>query len=107
MLTGTISNASTGINKVWTLGAYFQSGKTKDGKDLKAYHYTASLMLQKGKFSFGPGFDYLSGNDATSTSTTDHRFDPLYGTPHKFWGYMDYFYVGTGSAAGGLVNPYF
>ena len=106
LLTGTLGNASTGFKKVWTIGAYFQSGKNKEGKYLKASHYTAAVTLQKGKFSFGPGFDYLSGNDATSTSTKDNRFDPLYGTPHKFWGYMDYFYVGTGSAVGGLQNAY-
>ena len=28
------------------------------------------------------------------------------GTPHKFWGYMDYFYVTTGSPAGGLNDPF-
>src|SRR5690606_9226161 len=38
--------------------------------------------------------------------STTKRFDPLYGTPHKFWGYMDYFYVGTGSPTGGLQNIY-
>ncbi len=52
------------------------------------------------------GWDYLSGNDAFSTSTTNHRFDPLYGTPHKFWGLMDYFYAGTGSPAGGLSDVF-
>ena len=52
------------------------------------------------------GWDYVSGDDAFSSSTVNHRFDPLYGTPHKFWGYMDYFYVGTGSPKGGLSNPY-
>jgi hypothetical protein len=57
-------------------------------------------------FSYTAGWDYLSGNDAFSTSTKNHRFDPLYGTPHKFWGYMDYFYAGTGSPTGGLNNPY-
>jgi hypothetical protein len=106
LLSGTFGNAS-GLKKAWTLGGYMQGGKDKDGKDLNAYHYTASLTFQKGKFSFGPGFDYLSGNDGTSSSTTNNRFDPLYGTPHKFWGYMDYFYVGTGSPVGGLKNTYF
>lgn len=106
MATGTIGNAS-GLKKVWTAGAYFQDGRDKDGRDLKAAHYTATLTLQKGKFSFGPGYDYLSGNDGTSTSATNYRFDPLYGTPHKFWGFMDYYYVGTGSPVGGLKNAYF
>ncbi len=107
LITGNIGNASSGFKKSWTAGAYFQSGKNKDGKELGTSHFTATLMLQKGKFSFGPGFDYLSGNDGTQNTTTDHRFDPLYGTPHKFWGYMDYFYVGTGSPVGGLKNAYF
>jgi hypothetical protein len=90
-----------------TAGVYYQTGKDKDGADLSAYTSTLALALTKGKFTFTPGWDYVSGNDAFSTSTTNHRFDPLYGTPHKFWGYMDYFYVGTGSPAGGLSNPFF
>jgi hypothetical protein len=69
-----------------------------------AYHYTAAVTYQKGKISFTPGYDVLSGNDATTA--VDEKFDPLYGTPHRHWGYMDYFYVGTGSPAGGLRNPY-
>lgn len=106
MATGTIGNASSGFKKTWTAGAYFQSGKDKDGKSLEASHYTASLTFQKGKFSFGPGYDYLSGNSPETPATENHRFDPLYGTPHKFWGLMDYYYVGTGSPVGGLKNAY-
>src|SRR6185503_20218128 len=34
------------------------------------------------------------------------RFDPLYGTPHKFWGYMDYFYVADGFGSNGLIDYY-
>jgi alginate export protein len=106
MINGTIGNAA-GLKKAWQVGAYFQSGKDRDGKDLTASHYTASLTLQKGKFSFGPGYDYLSGNDPETPATETHRFDPLYGTPHKHWGYMDYYYVGTGSPVGGLQDAYF
>ncbi|MDJ1492530.1 alginate export family protein [Cytophagaceae bacterium DM2B3-1] len=113
MFNKTIGNAS-GFKTNITAAAYWQSGKNKDGKSLNASHYTVALTFQRGKFSFGPGWDYLSGNEAVgggagaaSTSATDNRFDPLYGTPHKFWGYMDYFYVGTGSAVGGLNNLYF
>jgi hypothetical protein len=106
MINGTIGNAS-GLKKAWQVGAYFQSGKDRDGKKLNASHYTASLMLQKGKFSFGPGYDYLSGNTPTTPADENHRFDPLYGTPHKHWGYMDFYYVGTGSPTGGLQDAYF
>src|SRR5581483_10239358 len=105
LINGAFGSEST-LKKLYQVGAYFQTGKDKDGKDLRASHYTAALTFQKGKFSFGPGFDYLSGNDATTTASQDHKFDPLYGTPHKFWGYMDYYYVATGSPTGGLQDAY-
>jgi hypothetical protein len=89
-----------------TAGIYYQGGKDKDGIDLAAYTSTLALAVTKKKFTYTAGWDYVSGNDAFSASTTNHRFDPLYGTPHKHWGYMDYFYVGTGSPTGGLNNPF-
>jgi Alginate export len=105
MINRTMGNAS-GFGKIAIQAAYYaQSGKNRDGVKMKnAYHYTAAVTYQKGKFSVTPGYDVLSGNDATTAE--DEKFDPLYGTPHKHWGYMDYFYVGTGSPAGGLNNPY-
>ncbi|MFY7899689.1 MAG: alginate export family protein, partial [Chitinophagaceae bacterium] len=107
MVNHTIGNAS-GFGKIALQFAYYnQSGKDRDGRDLSAFHYTASATYQKGKFSVTPGYDVLSGDDANNPSATSKRFDPLYGTPHKHWGYMDYFYVGTGSPAGGLSNAYF
>lgn len=94
--------------KYWRLqaGAYYQAGHDRDGLSLAAYTTTFALTYGPRLFSGTIGWDYLSGNNAFSTSTTNHRFDPLYGTPHKFWGYMDYFYAGTGSATGGLNNPF-
>jgi hypothetical protein len=105
MINHTIGNAS-GFGKIAIQGAFYaQSGKNRDGiKMKKAYHYTASVTYQKGKLSLTPGYDVLSGNDAATIE--DEKFDPLYGTPHRHWGYMDYFYVGTGSPTGGLKNPY-
>jgi hypothetical protein len=58
------------------------------------------------KFSIGPGIDYTSGNDGSDPANRNARFDPLYGTPHKFWGYMDYFYVADGFGSNGLVDLY-
>jgi hypothetical protein len=89
-----------------TGGYYYQGGHDKDGVALKAYTFTASVSYKRGNMGYTAGWDYLSGNDAYSTSTTNHRFDPLYGTPHKFWGYMDYFYAVSGAPTGGLSNPY-
>lgn len=109
LTTGLLLNSLLDSKKQWSLqaGAYYQAGKDKDGLKLSAYTTTLALTYAKQKMTYTAGWDYLSGNDAFSTSTTNHRFDPLYGTPHKFWGLMDYFYAGTGSPAGGLNNPYF
>ncbi len=106
MVIHTLGNASD-FGKFALQAAYYkQSGASRDNVALDAYHYTAALTYQKGNFSVTPGYDLLSGNDAVSPSGKDNRFDPLYGTPHKFWGYMDYFYTGTGAPAGGLANSY-
>ncbi|MVM39930.1 hypothetical protein GO730_23840 [Spirosoma sp. HMF3257] len=109
MLVGQLGNAASRIGKVqWQVFAYGQSGKDRDGLTLKnAYHYGANFMIQKGSFSFGPGYEVLSGNNATTILAGEtSRFDPLYGTPHKFRGSMDYFYAGTGSPAGGLQDAF-
>jgi len=83
--------------KKWllTAGFYYQSGKDKDGFSIGAYTSTFSLTHTMGNFSGTAGWDYVRGG-----------FDPLYGTPHKFWGTMDYFYAATGAPAGGLNNPF-
>lgn len=102
--------ATSPLNKTKSLsltaGAYYQFGKDKDGASLSAYTSTLAFVFTKKKFTYTAGWDYVSGNDAFSSSSTNHRFDPLYGTPHRHWGYMDYFYVGTGSPTGGLSNPF-
>jgi hypothetical protein len=108
MLIGT--NSLTKLHKVqWQLFGYLQSGKDRDGLTIKsAYHYGGNFMIQRGALSFGPGYEVLSGNNGFNLKAGEtHRFDPLYGTPHKHWGYMDYFYVGTGSPAGGLQDAFF
>lgn len=84
--------------------AYYQGNQDRDGRTLDAYMAGANILLGVGrKFMVGPGIDFLSGNDLTTASTVNHRFDPLYGTPHKFWGYMDYFYVADAYGLNG--NP--
>ena len=114
MVNHTLGNAS-GFGKIALQGAYYgQTGTDREGNDMDAYHYTLSATYQKSKWAFTAGYDVLSGNDGSSatnnykaTSTgKNNRFDPLYGTPHRHWGYMDYFYVGTNSPAGGLNNGY-
>jgi hypothetical protein len=87
-------------------GYYYQGGHDRDGLSLSAYMFTASLSYKPSLIGFTAGWDYTSGNNSFSGSTADNRFDPLYGTPHKFWGSLDYFYAGSGSPTGGLSNPY-
>ena len=90
---------------------YHQGGQDKDGVFMNAdlASITTSLLIGR-KLYVGPGFDYLSGNKGTSATTSktkNERFDPLYGTPHKFWGYMDYFYAANGFGQQGLMNGFF
>ena len=90
---------------------YHQGGHDKDGRAISANLASITSTLQVGRKLFvGPGIDYLSGDDGTKTvtATTDNnRFDPLYGTPHKFWGRMDYFYAANGFGKQGLLNYFF
>ncbi len=126
---GQISTQGGNVSSLkWTLnaGGYLQSGKSKtfvsakstEQRDLSANHLFIYGLVSKGRFSAGPGYERLSGNtnnitvSATGTavsstfSGTDQAFDPLYGTPHRWWGYMDYFYVGTGAPRAGLQDLY-
>ena len=114
MVNHTLGNAS-GFGKIVLQGAYYgQTGNDREGNDMDAYHWTASATYQKSKWAFTLGYEVLSGNDGSSalgnykaiSTGKNNRFDPLYGTPHRHWGYMDYFYVGTNSPAGGLNNGY-
>ena len=87
--------------------AFYQGGEYRNGTDLNEYLLSASLMLAvTPKFSAGPGIDVTSGNNGADPSKKFQRFDPLYGTPHKFWGFMDYFYVADGFGPNGLVDYY-
>ncbi|HEY4650539.1 MAG TPA: alginate export family protein, partial [Pontibacter sp.] len=83
--------------------AYYQGHNDRFGNTLDAYNLTLDAAYSSGKFSTNPGFDFLSGNNTARSSTVNHRFDPLYGTPHKFWGFMDYFYVADAYGVNG--NP--
>jgi hypothetical protein len=91
--------------------AYHQFGKNKDGRSLDANLLSITSTVQVGRKLFvGPGVDYLSGTDGTKAVTADSKsnlFDPLYGTPHKFWGGMDYFYAASPFGSQGLLNYFF
>lgn len=75
-----------------TGSAYYQMGKTASGLDLSAYMTVLKAQYKFSQtFSAALGLDYLSGDSNTSEKFT--AFNPLYGTHHKFYGAMDYFYA--------------
>ena len=85
---------------------YYQGGHDRLGKTISARlgSLTATYQVNR-KLFLGAGSDFLSGTNATG-ATQNNQFDPLYGTPHKFWGYMDFFYVASGFGNQGLLNYY-
>jgi hypothetical protein len=91
----------------FALSAFYQGGKYREGTELNEYLLSLSTSYAAGrKFSVGPGVDITSGNNGSDPANRYKRFDPLYGTPHKFWGYMDYFYVADGFGPNGLIDYY-
>ncbi|KAA5543342.1 alginate export family protein [Adhaeribacter rhizoryzae] len=91
----------------FTGSAYLQGGKDKNGGKLRSHLVSAAAMYAVSpQLSVGPGIDYTSGNNRVTPNATNRQFDPLYGTPHKFWGNMDYFYVADGFGKNGLINYY-
>jgi hypothetical protein len=86
--------------------AYIQTGKIATNT-VSANYFSANFNYKtKSNFSAGLGFELLSGKDQNDTSTDIKSFNPLYGTNHKFNGYMDYFYVGNHTNSVGLTDVY-
>jgi Alginate export len=116
---GVQSTADSSVNFSQTLGfygtrnlgnigfeydAYYQLGKNASGVDVGAYMFGANVTFGKKKpHNVSVGFDYLTGDKANTTDKYE-AFNPLYGTHHKFYGYMDYFYVGNSHKNKGLVD---
>lgn len=85
--------------------AYYQFGNASPQQKLSAYQYSLLATYKPGSIIFGLGFEVLSGTDVTSTGKNESFF-PLYGTNHKFNGFMDYFYVGNHANSVGLRDLY-
>jgi len=89
---------------LFNASGFYQWGYTPRGVKVSGALLSASAMWDVAKpFSIGPGIDYTTGGTKESKS---NAFDPLYGTPHKFWGLMDYYYVANGFGGNGLANAY-
>lgn len=88
-----------------TGSGYYQFGQANATTTLKAYDILLDATFKAtDKLSFGAGIELLSGND--STTPEQEAFFPLYGTNHKFNGFMDYFYVGNHANNVGLNDAH-
>ncbi len=105
----TWSRATTGLyfsnsfkKLTLTASAYYQFGDNAAGQKVQAHLFSLAGLYTIGKkWNAGGGVDYYSGGKSGNTS---NAFDPLYGTPHKFGGLMDYFFVANGFGRNGLVD---
>ena len=83
---------------------YYQFGKAVSGADLSAWMASLAVTFNGEKSALTLGFDHLTGTEAGSSKSTS--FTPLYGTNHKFYGLMDYFYVGNPFGNVGLTDVF-
>ncbi|AOW20353.1 alginate export family protein [Urechidicola croceus] len=83
---------------------FLQAGKRQGEVDVKGAYLASLDMTYKtsDKVTLGLGAEIISGNDADAGETS--AFFPLYGTNHKFNGFMDYFYVGNHANSVGLFD---
>ena len=114
--------------KHWRLEAsyYHQLGKNEEKMKIDAWMASAKADWSPAdNYGFEAGFDYLSGDKqfavppSGAIGMTRHDklrgFNPIYGSHHKFYGAMDFFYVSTyvfgftpglqNAFAGILFNP--
>lgn len=113
------NNVADGVSNLQTLGthleyksgslgiaanAYLQTGKRQGEVDVKGAYLLGLDFTYKAssKVGLGAGLEIISGNDGAVGETG--AFFPLYGTNHKFNGFMDYFYVGNHANSIGLVD---
>lgn len=92
----------TGVTAT-SLGLKDAAGK---GQKISAYNVALDVMYKaSANLKAGLGYEMLSGNDLTDANRTDdNSFAPLFGTNHKFNGWMDYFYVGNHGGSVGLQD---
>ena len=87
--------------------AYYQAGKNTIGQVKSAYQFSvnADFIINK-TFNTVLGTEWLSGKNFDTNANNNRSFSPMYGTNHKFNGFMDYFYVGNYFNGYGLNDFY-
>lgn len=83
-------------------GTYKSAAAWMAGADIQ---YTLSK-----KVTIGVGMEMMTGQSQTDTAKSyvevNHVFNPLFGTGHKFNGFMDYYFAGNSHSNVGLQNIY-
>ena len=107
--------------KGWAAEAayYRQMGKYDGGIPIEAWMTSAKVTATPSDtWQFTAGYDYLSGDDSFATPEQGQMglahhdkikgFNSIFGSHHKFYGAMDFFYVSTyvGGFTPGLQNAY-
>jgi Alginate export len=83
---------------------YLQTGKSLD-LDVSASYFAGNVDYKiDDNFNIAIGMEYLSGKDQDDVNNDVKSFAPLFGTNHKFNGWMDYFYVGNYANSVGLTD---
>ncbi len=94
-------------NWKFNLSAYYQTGKNAAG--LKTNAYLLALLLNRNigkKWNVGFGTDFVSGNPVGVAPKKFNQAFSAYGTNHKFYGSMDYFFAGNAHKSTGLADIY-
>lgn len=81
---------------------YYQTGKDAVDRDLSAFEIALEANTELDGIEVSGRYELLSGTEPGETD--NNSFTPLYGTNHKFNGFMDYFYVGNHINSVGLHN---
>ncbi|WP_292009713.1 alginate export family protein [Chryseobacterium sp.] len=102
-------NLSKTIQNVRLFGsAYYQTGKNTAGQSKSAYQFSINGdVAWNQKIHSVIGSELLSGNSSNTSAANNRAFSPLYGTNHKFNGFMDYFYSGASYFNSFGLNDYY
>ena len=107
---GLVANGNVAKNVKLEGEFYYQGGTNSIGQTVNAFFASARATLTTKLTPITLGGDYASGTKLEDAGK-DNAWNPLYGTNHKWYGYMDYFYVGNGHGQGGrttgLIDLYF
>lgn len=94
-------------NFSFTISAYGQFGNDRDGRSTEAGMLSGDFNHSiNSKFNIGGGSDLLSGTAVGSKSGKNKSFVPHFGTNHKFYGTMDYYFVSSTHMNAGLWDKY-